>query len=428
MAKNFQNAGSVKVFSEVAKVEKEKAQVISILNIRSEDLIDNPRNGEDISYTEDLEESIAQIGFTDPLEVTDFEMDPGKYMILAGHRRRMAGTKMGIDVFPCIVRHFKNRDEVQNYTLMSNSQRDSAKDPFLFSKRYKMHEQYLKDIGFKGSKREEIAKRLGLSIQQADRYNTMNKIILPVWDMVRAEIVGMSSVQPMATYSPDEQEEIVRMMQEALNVGKTLTRDRMKEIVSGYKNGKRTWAEIEQGDLPIPDVQVQKSDEKNIEERVEERQEEKPDLEETVAAFTASDVNKERTETGETEWESPHREEVEEKISPEVDSEMETEMPEEELESAPTEIQDQGKETAEMSKERKNGENIKKLLVKMDSAFSDVYEFENYEDARKTLLGMAQVCNMMVDEMSNISINYQMDDTFFALIKKFMDELKNYKN
>ena len=75
MAKNFQKAGSIKVFSEVAKVEKEKAQVISILNIRSEDLIDNPRNGEDISYTQDLEESIAQIGFTDPLEVTDFEMD-----------------------------------------------------------------------------------------------------------------------------------------------------------------------------------------------------------------------------------------------------------------------------------------------------------------------------------------------------------------
>ena len=423
MAKNFQKAGSVKVFSEVAKVEKEKAQVISILNIRSEDLIDNPRNGEDISYTQDLEESIAQIGFTDPLEVTDFEMDQGKYMILAGHRRRMAGTKMGIDVFPCIVRHFKNKDEVQNYTLMSNSQRDSAKDPFLFSKRYKMHEQYLKDIGFKGSKREEIAKRLGLSIQQADRYNTMNKIILPVWDMVRAEIVGMSSVQSMATCSPDEQEEIVRMMQEALNAGKTLTRDRMKEIVSGYKNGKRTWGEIEGKDLLDRKEQDSVEEKSEVEERVEERQEDKPDPEEDVNVDSYNTSEEEKEETGEQpEWKSTHCEEISEKPS----SEISTKVTENEKEASIT--QEHGKEPAEISKERKNAENIKKLLVKMDSAFSDVYEFENYDEARKTLFGMAQICNMMFDEMSNISINYKMDDVFFALIKKFMDELKNYKH
>ena len=423
MAKNFQKAGSIKVFSEVAKVEKEKAQVISILNIRSEDLIDNPRNGEDISYTQDLEESIAQIGFTDPLEVTDFEMDQGKYMILAGHRRRMAGTKMGIDVFPCIVRHFKNKDEVQNYTLMSNSQRDSAKDPFLFSKRYKMHEQYLKDIGFKGSKREEIAKRLGLSIQQADRYNTMNKIILPVWDMVRAEIVGMSSVQSMATYSPDEQEEIVRIMQEALNVGKTLTRDRMKEIVSGYKNGKRTWGEIEGKDFLDRKERDSVGGKSEVEERVGESQKDEPVPEENVNVDSYNASEKEKEETGEQpEWKSPHSEEISEKSS----SEISTKVTENETEVSIN--QEHGKESAEISKEQKNAENIKKLLVKMDSAFSDVYEFKNYDEARKTLLGMAQICNMMFDEMSNISINCKMDDVFFALIKKFMDELKNYKH
>lgn len=420
MAKNFQKAGSVKVFSEVAKVEKEKAQVISILNIRSEDLIDNPRNGEDISYTEDLEESIAQIGFTDPLEVTDFEMDQGKYMILAGHRRRMAGTKMGIEVFPCIVRHFKNKDEVQNYTLMSNSQRDSAKDPFLFSKRYKMHEQYLKDIGFKGSKREEIAKRLGLSIQQADRYNTMNKIILPVWDMVRAELVGMSSVQPMATYSPDEQEEIVCMMQEALNVGKTLTRDRMKEIVSEYRNGKRTWIEIDGSTIPEKTEQELVKEKSEAEQREEEEREVKmdPEMDSAVASYTVLEEEDKKEE--DPEEESPHREEISEIPALEV-STMENEA------EASSIIQDDGKKPTELSKERKNAENIKKLLVKMDSAFSDVYEFENYDEARKTLLGMAQICNMMFDEMSNISINYKMDDVFFTLIKKFMDELKNYK-
>ena len=207
MAKNFGNAGSMKAVANAKKVEQEKAQVVALQNISNDNLIDNPKNGEDISFTADLEESMKQNGFTDPMEVTDFGMDNGKYMILSGHRRRMAGVKVfGKEFFfPCIVRHFDNAEQVQNYTLMANAQRDSAKDPCLFCARYKLHEEYLESIGFKGSKREEIAKRLGISAQQADRYNNMNKIILPVWDMVRAEIVGISSVQPMAKHTKEEQ-------------------------------------------------------------------------------------------------------------------------------------------------------------------------------------------------------------------------------
>lgn len=240
----FDKAGSNKTFDKVGKKEAEKAQVIVVVNINNENLIDNPENGEDISFTEDLELSMKENGFTDPIEVTDFEMEPGKYMIISGHRRRSAGVKMGISVFPALIRHFNNRQEVKNYTLLSNSQRDSAKDPFLFSKRYKMHENYLNESGFTGNKREEIAKRLGLSIQQADRYNMMNKIILPVWDMIRKELVGMSSVQPMAAHTEDEQNDIYLIMNEALDDGNTLTRDTMKVIIDNYRKGKKKWNEM----------------------------------------------------------------------------------------------------------------------------------------------------------------------------------------
>ena len=240
----FDKAGSNKTFDKVGKKEAEKAQVFVVVNINNENLIDNPENGEDISFTEDLELSMKENGFTDPIEVTDFEMEPGKYMIISGHRRRSAGVKMGISVFPALIRHFNNSQEVKNYTLLSNSQRDSAKDPFLFSKRYKMHENYLNESGFTGNKREEIAKRLGLSIQQADRYNMMNKIILPVWDMIRKELVGMSSVQPMAAHTEDEQNDIYLIMNEALDDGNTLTRDTMKVIIDNYRKGKKKLNEI----------------------------------------------------------------------------------------------------------------------------------------------------------------------------------------
>lgn len=415
MAKNFKKAGSVQIFSEVAKVEQEKAQVIAIANIRSEDLIDNPQNGEDISYTEDLEESIRQLGFTDPLEVTDYGMESGKYMILSGHRRRMAGTKMGIEVFPCVVRHFKNENELQNYTLLSNSQRDSAKDPFLFSRRYKMHEQYLKDIGFKGSKREEIAKRLGLSIQQADRYNTMNKIILPVWDLVRAEIVGMSSVQAMAKHSPDEQQEIYSIMQEALKDGRTLTRDCMKDIVSSYRSGKKTWDDMKRKDVSVDEEETEKSPVKQDQEPI-------PVDDGNNNTFSESPQE-------EVEIESPHGEEI--SLPHTIDGEeAESGVENEESTHKPVEVKLKDEKKSEndtdKSKGKKNAENIKKLLDKIDTAFTDIYEFDNSEDAKKTLLSIAQICNMMIDEMSSISNRYNMDDLFFTITRKIKDELRNY--
>lgn len=241
----FDKAGAAtKSFGYVGKKDAEKATVIVLQNISNENLLDNPENGEDVDFTDDLELSMRENGFTDPIEVTDFEQEDGKYMILSGHRRRSAGVKVGITVFPCLVRHFKNRHEVKNYMLSSNAQRDSARDPFLMSKRYKLHEQYLLEMGFEGSVRLEVAKRLGISVQQADRYNAMNKIILPIWDMVRAETLGISSVQAMASHTEEEQNEILAIIQEADRADVMLTRETMKILIDGYRAGKRTWAEI----------------------------------------------------------------------------------------------------------------------------------------------------------------------------------------
>lgn len=247
MAKNFGKAGIAKKINEVQKLSAEKAQVIALQMINTENLLDYPRNGEDIVDTADIENSIREIGFSDPIEVTGYGMPEGKYMIVSGHRRRAAGVKTGMELFPCLVRSFNSDEEVRNYVLLSNSQRDSAKDPLLFVKRYKMHEEYLKESGFNGSIREEVAKRLGISVQQADRYKQFNKIILPVWDMVRNEEVGMSSVLPMATHTPEEQAEIYDIIVEcilSMEDGDKPNRKTVKMIIDKYRDGARSWDDI----------------------------------------------------------------------------------------------------------------------------------------------------------------------------------------
>lgn len=389
MAKNFGNAGSMKAVANAKKVEQEKAQVVALQNISNDNLIDNPKNGEDISFTADLEESMKQNGFTDPMEVTDFGMDNGKYMILSGHRRRMAGVKVfGKEFFfPCIVRHFDNAEQVQNYTLMANAQRDSAKDPCLFCARYKLHEEYLESIGFKGSKREEIAKRLGISAQQADRYNNMNKIILPIWDMVRAEIVGISSVQPMAKHTKEEQLVIYNIMQSAVDKGVNLSRDTVKKIVDGFREGKTTWEEI--ADMPR-------------------------DSGLPLNGFADSEPSESR-DNGESGNRNDEVNREHDPIADELDAmdEAEREWNENQQDNEDGEDEAKEKEKHEPTPEEKAlklGEDIAKQLAKLDTSLQDIWKCKDKESAVDIVINMKSTMLALVDEMVRVSDDWEINE------------------
>lgn len=389
MAKNFGNAGSMKAVANAKKVEQEKAQVVALQNISNDNLIDNPKNGEDISFTADLEESMKQNGFTDPMEVTDFGMDNGKYMILSGHRRRMAGVKVfGKEFFfPCIVRHFDNAEQVQNYTLMANAQRDSAKDPCLFCARYKLHEEYLESIGFKGSKREEIAKRLGISAQQADRYNNMNKIILPVWDMVRAEIVGISSVQPMAKHTKEEQLVIYNIMQSAVDKGVNLSRDTVKKIVDGFREGKTTWEEI--ADMPR-------------------------DSGLPLNGFADSEPSESR-DNGESGNRNDEVNREHDPIADELDAmdEAEREWNENQQDNEDGKDEAEEKEKHEPTPEEKAlklGEDIAKQLAKLDTSLQDIWKCKDKESAVDIVINMKSTMLALVDEMVRVSDDWKINE------------------
>lgn len=396
MAKNFGSAGSAKKIGEVVKASNEKAQVIVVKMIGTDNLMDYPMNQEDIEDTADLENSIRELGFIDPIEVTPFD---GKYMIVSGHRRRAAGVKAGIDTFPCIVKTFANDSDMQNYVLLANSQRDSAKDPLLFCKRYKAHEAYLKDIGFKGKVRDEVARRLGVSTPQADRYNNMNKIILPVWDMVRDEVVGMSSVLPMAKHSIEEQGELLEIMRGAIAAGHNLTRDMMKSIVDLYRSGKKTWAEI--ADLPrdsgLPLNPFINSEPGETREPVQHNRNDEMRRGVDPIAAEADKVDAARAA-----WEKEQEErEDNEDFSDNKDTPDKKPMSEEE-------------------KQIKRAKDIKKGSEKLISCLSDIYTFESEEDAEETLRSMASSVSLMLDEMYTIAREY----SFGSILSDSLEETK----
>lgn len=420
MAKNFGSAGSAKTIKAVAQASNEKANVITVKMVSDENLVDYAKNNEDITNTADLENSMKELGFTDPIEATDFGMEEGKYTIVSGHRRRMAGRNVGIKTFPVIVKRFKSEEEVRNYVLLANSQRDSAKDPLLFCKRYKMHEEYLKEAKFKGSVREEIAKRLGISTQQADRYNQMNKVILPVWDMIRDEKVGMSSVLPMATLTETEQEEVLTIFNEALDNKQNLTREMCGKLIKGYKEGKRSYLEI---------IQVEMSEVMN-----------------SPVNTPVMNINTEPSETksnddpfprnNEINYDYSHREGLGSNKDPYADERLTPEDyevinrsgngEEKTTESGKPKEKEKKPPLTDEEKKLLNGEKVSYNLGKIESLLNEIYKFESNEKAEAVMKTMGSVIRLMVAEMDAIADDYKCTESFQKTLKDVVSEMKEY--
>ena len=204
-----------------------------IVWIGDEDIIDNPKNEEDCTYLDDILASIESQGFTEQLIVTDFGMSKGKYMLISGHRRRTAGRVKGYKEFPCIIRHYDTEVDAYEALLTANISRNIERDPLLFAVRYRQYEELLEMKNFKGSRREEIAKRLGISVKQADKYKTFNRIIKDVWDLVRNG-VPMEPLCTLATEDEEVQRDICKLLVSA-SENEKLNSAMVKNIIEQYR-------------------------------------------------------------------------------------------------------------------------------------------------------------------------------------------------
>ena len=381
-----------KKFEQVAENSAIKANVYTLINIANADLVDYPKNQEDIENTADIENSIKELGvFSDPIEVTDYGQPDGKFMIISGHRRRVAGVKCGIEIFPCIARKFESEAEIYNYVLLSNSHRDSSKDPLLMPKRIKMHEAYLNQIKFAGNHKEEITKRLGISKSQVDRYTAMNRIILPVWDMVRDEIVSISGVFPLASHEPEEQEEIYIIMAECLNNGISLSREMILIIVKAYRDGKRTYQEIisDASDNAIANNKGEPTKQEEYKEPLEENTDDRAD--ETIVSAN-DDIPVDENDNNED--------------SKDIEDEIKT-------------------ENKNLKKKGQRQEII--VYLKNINSVINANSFNgDKEDAKLIINGLTETFETVINEMQGISKANNLDDAYVEFLNNILRTVRKY--
>jgi len=388
----FKNSNSTKAFKEVGAEYAEKGNVISLINVNTENLVDHPDNGEDITMTADLENSINEFGFIDPIEITSHGMDEGMYMIVSGRRRRAAGVKLGMTSFPCLLRNFESSLDVSKYVLYANQHRNSDNDPLLYARRYKMHQAQLTAEGFKGSKRMEIAKRMGLSPAQADRYEALNSIIESVWIMITEGKIGVSSVHKMAAHSADEQNEIVVMFNQCLSTGKKLTRETADMIIEAYRKGARKFADCEVRDSGLPLSGSMNTEPTETKESINDRRNENKRENDPIAAeYDGMDKDK-------SDWENENTD----KKPPLSDDEKVA------------------------KKESDNAKTLLLLMEKIDTITSDIYTFDNDEDAEAALMSMGSTVVSLINAIHAVSTEYGKDKAYKETLSKVNKMLKMY--
>lgn len=282
-----------------------------------------------------------------------------------------------------------------------------------------MHEECLKNSNFKGNIREEIAKRLGLSTQQADRYNQMNKVILSVWDMIKDEKVGMSSVLPMSNFFPEHQEEIFKIFNECLSAGERLSRDMCKKIIDGYKAGKNTYFEIvnkENNDLqissaPTPPTPDSETEPKNTGINIKEEYLPNENKESFIADSKSKNIDNSSME-----------------INQGLDAEAKNDF-EEQMEVTTEPVKDEKKEDVtpiDKNKKVKNLTNIMSQVEKIQNMLNEHYSCDNEKMAELFITTMVDFTINIVDEMGYVSDHFCNSETEFKKsIKRIYEYIKS---
>ena len=383
----------------LGKTEAEKSEKVVIENILIENLVADEENVEDVSVTEDIENSIKENGFIGSIVVTSFGMPNGKYRIISGHRRTEAMKKLNEKAIPCQIVDYKSEEEiVMARVSMNTATRDSEKNPLLFIQRWANFE---KSIGGKLKANEKVRKFAeisGLSTSHIEnRIKPMTKVIPEMRNLCLTEDmggyeIGVSSISIYATLSEDEQRDVLEnIIMVAISEGclEKLTREMLTAIKKMYLEGVRTWAEV-----------LERTEEKTSHGENADR-----DTSDSEDNFDGMNPPKDETEKDETSG-------ADSEDNSDSDNDSDSEFDSEEV------------------KEYKNGKKLAKNVDSLTTFLSrENYSFDNDEEGQNCIANMYSLIYELIVRAQEISED--IDNGFDILMmskRELKESLKNMEN
>ena len=182
-------------------------------------------------------ESIAQYGVLTPLIVRP--LDDGGYEIISGHRRAHAAEMAGLSEVPVLVRDMDD-DAATVLMVDSNLQRESI----LPSERAFAYKMKLKAMKHQGSRSDltssqvgtklrtdqVMAKELGESRNQIQRYIRLTNLVPDLLDLVDCKQISFNPAVELSYLSPEEQETFLQAMDEVQAAPSLSQAQRLKKL------------------------------------------------------------------------------------------------------------------------------------------------------------------------------------------------------
>lgn len=153
-----------------------------------------------------LAETIREHGILQPLGVSP---EGQAFRVVYGNRRRDASIVVGLDRVPCVIVQAREPQDVMIQQVLENLQRLDLND----MDKAQAFEQMLRHLAgsgvSQGESLDQMARTLGLSARQIQRYLRLLQLSPQVRQRVASGAIGVTHAQHLMDISPDERQEAV---------------------------------------------------------------------------------------------------------------------------------------------------------------------------------------------------------------------------
>ena len=205
----------------------------------------------------DLVESVRKFGVLEPVTVIRSSKGPGRYEMVAGHRRHHSCVLAGVAQIPAIVRDM-DRDSAIIYMVDSNLKRENI-SPMVKARAYSMKLEAMKrkagrptkaqlEAGYKPMRADEqLAQQTGESRATIQRLTRLTKLEPELQDMVEEKKLPVNTAADISYLKPQEQKTLADAIKRE---DKVPSGTQAAELKKDSQAGKLTTEKIEQTVAP----------------------------------------------------------------------------------------------------------------------------------------------------------------------------------
>ncbi len=157
-----------------------------------------------------LAETIREHGILQPLGIT--EDSSGGYRVVFGNRRRDAAIVVGLHRVPCIVLDAHDDEYVVVQQVLENLQRLDLNDLEKSRAFQRLLDRLIERGSSQGEALEEIARTLGLSVRQIQRYLRLLQLGPQVQHLIVQGDLGVTHAQHLVDTGPASRQEAIALL------------------------------------------------------------------------------------------------------------------------------------------------------------------------------------------------------------------------